>query len=585
MKKLFKESININYKTSRGLLITKVIFMLIIAIVPTASAYVSKILLNKLVELFGSNLTIFETIVFKVFLIYICLQLFLLISKKILDYFTMLHDAKVNKKIDEMIQKKVSTLSLQQYEDTLVYDQIQNVRSEAGVLKSYFWLMIGMAQVIIQFVISVLAFKDINYVIPLIIILSVLPVFIVENIIQRKLHNWELSQIRVKRRMNYNHNVITNKEFYYDWKINNKEEFIFDKYKKEWYKYFIEKAKTYKKSTIILTIVSLIPNITYLVIAMYVIAQILIGKLTVGDFSFYLSIASQLIAAIIGLVNNINSFSVSKIKYQNVENFMNLMPNICNNGIIPIDNIATIEFKNVSFNYPGTLNEVIKDVNFTINKGEKVAIVGINGSGKTTLIKLLLHFYDLNSGNILINSNNIVDIDHLSYFKDISVIFQNQPIYQFSIKENLRYDETFDINEVNEIFASTSCFDYILNTEKKLDSNIGKEYYEDGIIFSKGEMQKISVLKLLLKKSSLKIIDEANSNLDIAAEKYLFDKLLNSQDTVIIVSHKLYNMYKMDKVIFINNSKVYVGSHKELLKNESYKNIYESYAERYDNNN
>ena len=98
-------------------------------------------------------------------------------------------------------------------------------------------------------------------------------------------------------------------------------------------------------------------------------------------------------------------------------------------------------------------------------------------------------------------------------------------------------------------------------------------------------MQKISVLKLLLKKSSLKIIDEANSILDIAAEKYLFDKLLNSQDTVIIVSHKLYNMYKMDKVIFINNSKVYVGSHKELLKNESYKNIYESYAERYDNNN
>jgi len=401
---------------------------------------------------------------------------------------------------------------------------------------------------------------------------------------KKQLHNWELSQVRTSRRMNYSYNCITNQSFFPVWKINDCAGFLIDKYKIEWSNYFNNKKKIYLKNTFILTFINLLPIIVYLIGAVLIITRIIKGKLKVGEFTFYLSIANQLITSVVKFISNASTLSVLDVQYKNYTDFMNEESAVIFNDNKKINNIQTIEFINVSFKYPRTDKYILKDINFKINSGEKIAIVGANGIGKTTIVKLLLRLYDCNSGEILINGKNIKSLDILKFYKDVSVIFQEHPLFAFSIANNITFGEEINSEKINNLFGETNIFNYILDLEENLNTKINTVYHDDGKNFSKGEMQKISLLKFLYQEASLKILDEANSNLDINAEQFLYKKIFDDDSIVLIITHRFFDMMKMDKIIFMSEDTIHVSNHEKLLnESEVYRNMYENYANRYKN--
>lgn len=249
--------------------------------------------------------------------------------------------------------------------------------------------------------------------------------------------------------------------------------------------------------------------------------------------------------------------------------------------------IETIEFKNVSFTYPKAEKEILHDVSFTINRGEKISIVGLNGAGKSTMVKLICRMYKPTSGAILINGKNIDDWDYNSFMKTVSAVFQDYSIFNMSIAENISCSESnIDREKVSTLLSEVGLTEKVNSLPNKMDSRFGKEYDEDGIEMSGGQAQKIAIARALYKEASMVILDEPASALDPIAEAEIYEKFnsLVSDKTAIYISHRMSSSVFCDKILIIDGGSVSdFDSHKNLMqKKESlYYKLFMSQADNY----
>ena len=212
-----------------------------------------------------------------------------------------------------------------------------------------------------------------------------------------------------------------------------------------------------------------------------------------------------------------------------------------------------IEFKNVSFSYDQK-KDVLTDVCFKINPGEKAAFTGSNGSGKSTIIKLILGLYKTERGKITIDGHDINSINLSSLRNKISVVSQNVFLFNDTIRNNILYSNpSAGEEQIIEAAQKAGAYEFIMAQEKGLDTNIG----EIGKKLSGGEKQKISIARAIIKDSDVIIFDEATSNLDKKSIKKI--QTIIDQDfagkTCIIVTHHLANSSKMDKIYMLDSGK------------------------------
>lgn len=233
-----------------------------------------------------------------------------------------------------------------------------------------------------------------------------------------------------------------------------------------------------------------------------------------------------------------------------------------------------INLKNVTFNFNQT-REVISNLNLQINTGEKVALVGYSGAGKTTLIRLILRLYELTSGEILIDNQNIAHVTQESLHNQISLVPQDPILFHRSILENIRYGKPeASIEEVIEASKQANCHEFIDKLSAKYDTIVG----ERGVKLSGGERQRVAIARALLKNAPILILDEATSSLDSYSEDLIQDALekLMKNRTTIVIAHRLSTIKKMDRIITLNNGAVAEdGNHEELIKkNGIYANLW-----------
>ena len=232
-----------------------------------------------------------------------------------------------------------------------------------------------------------------------------------------------------------------------------------------------------------------------------------------------------------------------------------------------------IEFKNVSFAYDKD-TPVLKDVSFTAKQGEVTALVGVSGSGKTSVLRLISRLYDYDGGSILIDGRDIKNISTDSLFKDISIVFQDVTLFNTSILENIRLgNEKAGDEEVKKAARLANCMDFIEKLPEGFDTKIG----ENGAELSGGERQRLSIARAFLKDAPILILDEISASLDVDNEKKIQDSLNNliKNKTVIIISHRLKSIEKVDKIVVIDDGRVEnIGTHKELIEHSKvYKNL------------
>jgi ABC-type multidrug transport system fused ATPase/permease subunit len=232
--------------------------------------------------------------------------------------------------------------------------------------------------------------------------------------------------------------------------------------------------------------------------------------------------------------------------------------------------LGNIEFKNVAFAYPSRKEvEVLKDINFKANAGERIAVVGPSGAGKSTLASLLLKFYDIDKGEILFDgkSTNLFSITDIR--NQIAIVPQDVLLFGGSIKENIAYGKiNSSDDEIIEAAKKANAHQFITSFPEGYDTLVG----ERGIKLSGGQRQRIAIARALLKNPSILILDEATSSLDSESERLVQEALeiLMKDRTSIIIAHRLSTIREADQILVIDHGKVMEqGTHAELMTNES----------------
>ncbi|MEK7588466.1 MAG: ABC transporter ATP-binding protein [Patescibacteria group bacterium] len=235
---------------------------------------------------------------------------------------------------------------------------------------------------------------------------------------------------------------------------------------------------------------------------------------------------------------------------------------------------GVIEFKNVSFGYIEEV-DVLSNFNLKIEKGEKIGLVGHSGSGKSTITKLLLRFTDVNSGEILIDGQNISNVTQDDLRRAISYVPQESILFHRSIKENIGYSKDGATDEeIIEAAKKAHAHNFIESMSHGYDSLVG----ERGIKLSGGERQRVAIARAMLKPAPILVLDEATSSLDSVSEAFIqdaFNELMKNK-TTIVIAHRLSTIQKMDRIIVLDKGKIVEeGNHKELLeKNGFYANLW-----------
>ena len=308
------------------------------------------------------------------------------------------------------------------------------------------------------------------------------------------------------------------------------------------------------------------------------IRQVLTGQISIAEFTLYIGIVAGFCEWIYDVSENMaylkesshnfnmyNEFMSQKDFFEHTENVKS------DNDSNVISNAPEIEFRNVGFTYEGSDKPVLKNLNFKIKAGEKIALVGNNGAGKTTIVKLLCGLYPPTEGEILVDGQSIDEIGIDKYQDKISVLFQDTTPISFSIAENVCGCDISQIDKerLDSCLKAAGIYEKIQSLPKKENSYITQTLEDDGILLSGGETQKLLLAKAMYKDGPFLILDEPTSALDPIAESKIYEEYneMSLDKTSIFISHRLASTKFCDKIMFLDEGQIVeTGSHDELIK-------------------
>ncbi len=310
----------------------------------------------------------------------------------------------------------------------------------------------------------------------------------------------------------------------------------------------------------------------------------------IGDYSFYTSVMMQfnnsagLLVSSLGGLHEYNLFMTDLYALQEIEPILDVPKNPVK---IPSNKIPIIEFRNVTFIYPGTEARILDDFSMTIKPGEDIALVGENGAGKTTLIKLLMRFYDVTDGQILIDGNDIRKLDIDSWYRHVGVLFQEFNDYPFSVRDNIaigRIKYFDDDKRVKKSAEMAEAAGFVNKYEHGYDTVLDKSF-KKGIKPSGGQWQRVALARAFFRDAGILVLDEPTSAIDANAEYEIFENISKTQKdkTTIIVSHRFSTVRKANKIYVVEHGRIVEnGNHAKLMKNKGlYHKMFTKQAEGY----
>lgn len=313
--------------------------------------------------------------------------------------------------------------------------------------------------------------------------------------------------------------------------------------------------------------------ITAIIIAI-VLPQTINGSLSVGTFILLLTTMEQLKGHVSWGAINVGELYEKTLYIKPYFQILSLKPKVKqkkNSLTITPVRPPTIEFRNVSFVYPHG-REVLKNISFTIEPQESVAFVGENGAGKSTLIKLLCRFYDVTSGQILINGNDIKDLNLNNWYAHLGTLFQDFVKYNFTVRENIQLGlpRVQDQQRMYHAARQSGSLDFIESLPKKFDQVLGRQF-ESGDELSGGQWQKLAIARAFYESAPILIMDEPTSAIDAQAEFEIFQNLekIYSDKTLILVSHRFSTVRNAKKIIVLDQGTIQeMGTHDQLIASQ-----------------
>lgn len=334
-----------------------------------------------------------------------------------------------------------------------------------------------------------------------------------------------------------------------------------------------------------LAVTTLIQGGAYFFVAM----QAINGIIGIGSVIKYAGAIFQFSVAFAGLIAMASQFVLVCGRFTSTIDFFNI-PEIMYKGSLPIekrrDNEYEIEFKDVSFRYPGSDDYALRNFSIKFKIGQRLAIVGMNGSGKTTMIKLLCRLYDVTDGEILLNDVNIKKYEYHEYMSIFSVVFQDFKLYSFSLGQNVSANIEFDEDKAMACLDKAGLLERFKKMPKGLDTPLYKNFDKKGVEVSGGEAQKIAIARALYKDAPFVILDEPTASLDPISEFEVYSRFneMVKDKTSIYISHRLSSCRFCDNIAVLHEGElVQQGNHESLIANEAgkYYELWNAQAQYY----
>ena len=303
----------------------------------------------------------------------------------------------------------------------------------------------------------------------------------------------------------------------------------------------------------------------------YLIRQTLVQGWPASTFLLYFTAVSGAAAWVTGILTQCSQLHKESIDLSRVQEYLHIPEPFRFAGGLqpPAADGYELRLENVSFRYPGTDKDILKQMNLTIRPGERLAVVGLNGAGKTTMVMLLCGFYDPTEGRVLLNGQDIREFDRSAYYRLFSAVFQGFSILDTTIAECVAQTaENIDREKVERCLAQAGLTQAIAQFPQGINTHFGRDVYLDGVQLSGGQTQRLMLARALYKDGPILILDEPTAALDPLAENDIYQKYsdMTAGKTSVFISHRLASTRFCDRILFIADGGIAEeGTHQELL--------------------
>ena len=490
--------------------------------------------------------------------------------------------------LNKELYEKAKSLDLESYDNPEFYNSFiltiesssDNIQNLLGLIRNYFGNVVALISVA-----SVLAAID---PLCLLIILVSIAVFMpLSKVIGNLQTQRQIENTRYHRRSDYFQRIFYLQDYAKEVRMNNIHPLLIDRYNDAADDVIKNQDKYWSKISLLYCIQEIGVQVVGIMLLMplYLGYLVLVKQsITAGDFVATFNGAYSIAVSI----NFLTVWAVARFEerakiIEKYRGFLNAEPKIVDGeNHASVTEPKEIKIENMSFTYPGSDKPTLSDINLTIKPYEKIALVGFNGAGKTTLTNLLLRLYDVSEGSIKIDGEDIRTVKTAEHRNRFAAVFQDFQIFSCNVGENVALDSTYNSDDVKSAL-NHSGFDKKLKGGTQTE--LLREFDDEGVMLSGGEAQKIAVARAFYKKCPYVILDEPSANLDPIAEYNLNRAMLEAAEdkTVIFISHRLSTTVNADKIYVMEQGRIIEsGSHNELMsKNGTYAEMFNLQAEKY----
>jgi len=502
---------------------------------------------------------------------------------------TLLADRYV-KYISVRMMKQASSLDLATYEDPGFHDKLERARVQATDRL----LLIQQLGRLLQQIIATLALAvGIFVFMPWLLVLllvCVVPAFLGESHFAFLGYSLAFRQTPVKREMDYLRYLAVSKEGAKELKVFGLHNYLTDRFSKLADRIFSENVGLARRRFLASSFLTLLSTAGYYGAYIYVVAETLRGRISVGTLQF---LAGSIAAASLNLQSIFSAFSGiadQSLFLSDLLSFLGLQPTIRSkpNGLpCPRPMRWGIEFRNVSFAYPGTQRLVLRGLNLTLHQGERIALIGENGEGKTTIVKLLTRLYDPTEGAIYLDGVDLREYDLDDYTSQVAVIFQDFMRYDMTARENIAIGRVADWQNLDEVVAAarkSKADDVVRKLEAGYEQMLGRRF-DGGVDLSGGEWQKVALARAYLRDAQILILDEPTASLDAKSEQQVFRQFaeLTQNKLSLLISHRFSTVRMADRIVVLENGRIAEeGHHDQLMARDGrYAQMFDMQASNY----
>jgi ATP-binding cassette subfamily B protein len=491
--------------------------------------------------------------------------------------------------ISLQVLRKTNGLDISFFENEQFYNKLQNAFQETSerplqIVSQLFRLV----QTIVTLSTVIVLLSRLHWALLLLIVATALPILLVQNR-YGELNYWMLRERAPElRKQQYVGSVLTSDWFIKEIRMFQLADYFLSIYEKFFAKFFAENRRLIVRRSAADLLASTCSILGWVVSIGYVVVRTVEHTITVGDFVLYTQAISTTQGQIQTLLGELSGLYANTLFIRNLFEFLSLPARNLAAGKRWSEPIEEIEFRNVSFHYPGTEAVVLHDVSFRICRGQSLALVGKNGAGKTTIAKLLCRLYEPTAGEILFNGKNVVDYSPQSLQEQIAVLFQDYGHYYLTARENIGFGRLASLNDMPAIRTAAQkggADTFIEELPEKYETMLGR-WFDEGVQLSVGEWQKVALSRAFLRRDGIIILDEPTSSLDAEAEAAVFENLLNdsSNRTTLLISHRFSTVRMADQILVLEHGRITeMGSHQDLMMvNGHYAYLFKLQAKGYE---